>query len=111
MTMIPERKAELIALREVRDELSVHFNKARDDWTQACSDLNYALLEELDYYHHITQKKERPGWYDEVMAIQPSKEVITRRKADVLVEQMMKQAHEKLKKEENDDSSGKPVWG
>jgi hypothetical protein len=69
------------------------------------------LLEELDYYHHITQKKERPGWYDEVMAIQPSKEVITRRKADALVEQMMKQAKEQPKKEASDDSNRKPIWG
>ena len=108
--MTPERMEELKALREVRDELQVIFNKARDDWTQACSDLNYALLEELDYYHHITQKKEKPDWYDEVMAIKPSKEVMTRRKADALVDQMLKQAAQPKKKEEENDSNWKSLW-
>jgi hypothetical protein len=108
--MTPERKAELIALREIRDELSILFNKARDDWTQACSDLNYALLEQLDYYQHITQKKEKPDWIDEVQGREPEKEVITRRKADALVEQMLKQAQQAKKKEVKRDGSWKSLW-
>ena len=108
--MTPERKAELIALREVRDELHILFDKARDDWTKACSDLNYALLEQLDYYQHITQKKEKPDWFNEVMGVTPKKEVMTRRKADALVEQMLKQARQPKKKETKRDSSWKSLW-
>ncbi len=109
--MTPERKEELIALREVRDELQVIFNKARDDWTKACSNLNYAMLEELAYYQYIQgTRKDRPDWYDEVTGHKPSKEVITRRKADALVEQMLKQAAEKPKKEDKNDSSWKSLW-
>lgn len=100
--MTPERKAELIALREQRDELSVLFNKARDDWTKACSDLNYELLKELDYYQHITQKKPKPDWLSEVKGEKPRKEVMTRRKADALVEQMLKQAAEPKKEKKHD---------
>jgi hypothetical protein len=100
--MTPERKAELIALREVRDELSVIFNKARDDWTKACSDLNYELLKELDYYHYIQKiTKERPAWLAEVKGEKPKKEVITRRKADALVEQMLKKVAEPKKEKNN----------
>lgn len=99
--MTPERKAELIALRERKDELLVLFNEARDNWTKACSDLNYELLKELDYYHFIRKiSKERPDWLAEVKGEKPRKEVMTRRKADALVEQMLKQAAEP-KKEKN----------
>lgn len=109
--MTPERKAELIALREIRDELGVLFNKARDDWTQACSDLSYAMLEELDWYHYIRGKtKVKPDWHAEVTGEKPKEEVITRRKADALVEQMLKQAQQPKKKEVKRDGSWKSLW-
>lgn len=111
--MTPERMEELIALREIRDELEVLFKDARDKWTQACSDLNYAMLEELDYYHYIRGKtKEKPDWVDKVQGREPSKEVVTRRKADAMVEEMLKQAagQPPAKEEEKNDSGWKSLW-
>lgn len=103
--MTPEREQELIALREVRDDLGVLFNEARDNWTKACSDLNYALLEELDYYQHMTQKKEMPDWYNIVMG---KKEVKSRREVDAMVQEMLKKVAQP--EEQVDDSSRKPIW-
>jgi hypothetical protein len=108
--MTPERKEQLIALREVRDELRELFREARDNWTKACSDLNYALLEEVDYYQYIQKiRPDPPDWLSEVKGGEPTKEVITRKKADALVEQMLKQQQE-VKKEGKDASSWKSFW-
>jgi hypothetical protein len=88
--MTPERLQELIALREERDRLSVLFNKARDDWTQACSDLNYALIEELDYYQYIQKiRPSPPEWYVEVKGEKPKKEVKSKRKINAMVKEML----------------------
>ena len=103
--MTPERKQELIALREVRDDLGLLFNEARDNWTKACSDLNYAMLEQVDYYQHITQKKELPDWYNEVMGKEEKK---SRREVDDMVQEMLKKVSQP--EEEVDDSSRKPIW-
>ncbi len=103
--MTPEGKQELIALREVRDDLGILFNEARDNWTKACSDLNYAMLEQVDYYQHITQKKELPDWYNEVMGKGEKK---SRREVDDMVQEMLKKVSQP--EEEKDDSSRKPIW-
>ncbi len=103
--MTPERKQELIALREVRDELGVLFNEARDRWTQACSDLSYAMLEEMDWYQHITQKKEKPDWHAEVMGEEKKK---SKREIDAMVQEMLKKVAQP--EEGTDDSSRKPFW-
>ena len=108
--MTPERKQELIALREVRDELGELFKKARDDWTKACGDLNYALLQEVEYYQYMQKiVPDFPEWYNEVMGIKTPKEVMTRRKADALVERMLrKTTHAKVREKKHD--SRKPLW-
>lgn len=109
--MTPERKAELVALRIERDRLGEIFKEARDNWTAACSRLNYAMLEELDYYQYIKGiKKIKPDWYAEVSGEKPRKEVVTRRQADALVEQMLKQAQKPEKREVKRDSSWKSLW-
>jgi len=107
--MTPERLQELIALREERDRLSVLFNKARDDWTKACSDLNYALIEETDYYQYI--QKIRPGppeWYAEVKGEKPKKEVKSKRAINAMVSEMLKKTEGVQPKKKK--TSFKSLW-
>jgi hypothetical protein len=69
------------------------------------------MLEELDHYQYIRGiRKDKPDWVDEVEGREPTKKAITRRKADALVEQMLKQAQQPKKKEVKRDGSWKSLW-
>lgn len=109
--MTPERIKQLVALRKERDRLEVIFKEARDNWTKACSDLNYELLKELDYYHYIRGiKKQVPEWLSEVKDMKPAKGVVTKQKINLMVEEMLKKSSQSKKREAKHDSSWKSLW-
>ena len=103
--MTPERMEHLKELRKIRNAARDIFVAARDDWLSKASDFNYALLEELDYYHHITQKKPPPEWLSELKGGPLTQEKATKKKIDDMVEQMLTKV-----KEEDDGSSGERLW-
>jgi len=104
----PERLEHLKELRKIRDDLEVLFKKARDNWTKACSDLNYALLEDFDYYQWMRGRTPHPpDWLAEVKG---EKGAMTRKKADELVEKMLQQQKEPKKQGEKNAYNWKSLW-
>ncbi len=93
----PERMEQLKTMNAEVDKLQAAFVKARDSWTQACSDLNYAMLEQLDYYQYIRGiTKICPAWVREVKGEKPEHK--TKRQIDAMVSEMLKKTEDRGEK-------------
>ena len=64
-----ERLKVLIEMSEAVEQAQQDYREAMNRFTQAASDLNYALLEEEDYRAYIYQRQPIPEW----MKLLPSK--------------------------------------
>ena len=107
--MTPEQFELLKQMQKAKEEAETIFKEARDDWLKKCSALNYKLLEHLDYYQYMKGiTKSPPTWYTELRGEKPRKEVLTQRKIDSMVEEMLKKSSEV--KEAKNDSSWKSLW-
>jgi len=107
--MTPEIMENLKAMRAERNRLGVLFNEARDNWTKACSDLNYAMLEQVDYYQYIRGiTKICPAWVRELKGEKPKEK--TQRQIDEMVNKMLKLTEDEEVETKEKKTSFKSLW-